>query len=226
MTSTALVFVGHYKERIIDSIRAARRYSIGKIILITGEQESRGEIKSREVAEELENDLRQIFDVTTTRIDKLDVMRAAGQITDIIRKEQDDGHKVIINMSNSLRTFSIAAYISGCVTRSLMVTAIPRYDKNDEEVGIEDLIELPALPLFSLRDEQRRILEAIGDGVDSLDDLVLRLNPKMKKNSDDFAKERSRLSHHIKKFEEMGIVIKEKSGKNVGVQLTGLGEIL
>ena len=90
-----------------------------------------------------------------------------------------------------------AAYISGCITRARMITAIPKYDKNDNEIGIENLIELPALPLFYLRDEQRRILTGIGAGVESLDDLVVRLNPKIKKSTNAFAKERSRLSHHL-----------------------------
>ena len=81
-----------------------------------------------------------------------------------------------------------------------MITAIPKYDKNDNEIGIEDLIDLPFLPLFSIKDEQRRILEAVGDGVDSLDDLVMRLNPKMKKSTDAFPKERSRSQSPSEKF--------------------------
>jgi CRISPR-associated protein Csa3 len=183
-------------------------------------------MKSRQIAEELKTDLTPFFDVAIMQIDKRDIMRAAGQITRIIRDENSQGRDVLINMSGSLRTFSIAAYISGCVTRSRMITAIPKYDKNDNEIGIEDLIDLPPLPLFNLKDEQRRILEGVGDGVDSLDDLVMRLNPRMKKNSDAFPKERSRLSHHLKNFEEIGLVRKEKNGKNVGVQLTGLGKIV
>ncbi len=226
MATTAIVFVGHTKERLIESIRGSRKYSIEKIILVTGEQESTGEMKSRRVAEEMAADLRALFDITITAVDKKDVMRAAGQITNLVRAEQAKGNDVLINVSGSLRTFAIAAYISGCITHSRIITAIPKYDRHDNEIGIEDLIELPPLPLLILKEEQRRILAGIGDGVSSLDDLVLRLNSKMKKNSDAFAKERSRLSHHLKNFEEMGLVIKEKSGKNVAVRLSGLGGIV
>ena len=62
-------------------------------------------------------------------------------------------------------------------------------------------------------------------GVSSLDELVLLLDPKIKKGTDAFASERSRLSHHLKNFEGMGLVTKNKSGTNVGVRLTGLGEM-
>jgi len=250
MTTTALVFIGHTKERIIESIRSIRSFSIDKIILVVGEQESTGEEKARGIAEELSQDLKTFFDVETVRIDKKDVMRAAQQIMGMIRSEQASGRDVLLNMSGSLRTFSIAAYIAGCITGSKMITAIPEYDENDNEIGIEDIIELPALPLNTLKEEQLRILAALGGdlrespstpsrkkkttasktksrsgGVSSLDELVLLLDPEIKKGTDAFASERSRLSHHLKNFEGMGLVTKNKSGKNVGVRLTGLGEM-
>jgi len=251
MATTALVFIGHTKERIIESIRSVRPFSIDKIILVVGEQESTGEQKARGIAEELTLDLATFFDVETIRIDKKDVMRAAQQITGIIRNEQASGRDVLLNMSASLRTFSIAAYIAGCITRSKMISAIPKYDKDDHEVGIEDIIDLPALPINTLKEEQLRILTALGrdrseqsatpsrkkkadrisettsksGGVASLDELVLLLDPKIKKGTDAFATERSRLSHHLKNFESLGLVTKVKSGKNVMVRLTGLGEM-
>ena len=251
MATTALVFIGHTKERIIESIRGVRSVSIDKIILVVGEQQTTGEQKARGIAEELTKDLATFFDVETTRIDKKDVMRAAQQITGIIRKEQASGRDVLLNMSASLRTFSIAGYISGCITRSKMISAIPKYDNDDNEIGIEDIIDLPALPINTLKEEQIRILTALwGDrneptvtpsrkkkaekvfettsrygGVSSLDELVLLLDPKIKKGTDAFATERSRLSHHLKNFESMGLVTKTKSGKNVEVRLTGLGEM-
>jgi len=251
MATTALVFIGHTKERIIESIRSVRPFSIDKIILVVGEQVSTGEQKARGIAEELTLDLATFFDVETTRIDKKDVMRAAQQITGIIRNEQALGRDVLLNMSASLRTFSIAAYIAGCITRSKMISAIPKYDKDDNEIGIEDIVDLPALPINTLKEEQLRILTALGrdrseppatssrkkkadresettsrsGGVASLDELVLLLDPKLKKGSDAFASERSRLSHHLKNFESMGLVTKVKSGKNVEVRLTGLGEM-
>ncbi|MCX6697452.1 MAG: DUF6293 family protein, partial [Methanoregula sp.] len=156
MATTALVFVGHHKDRIIESIRSVRSFSVDKIIFIVGEQESTGEKIARGIAKELTVDLKTFFDVEIKKIDKKDIMRAASQITDLIRNEQTDSRVVLLNMSGSLRTFSIAAYIAGCITRSKMITAIPEYDENDNEIGIEDIIHLPILPLTMLKEEQRR----------------------------------------------------------------------
>ena len=68
--------------------------------------------------------------------------------------------------------------------------------------------------------------QAIGDGIDSLDDLILKLNPEIKRESEEFKKERSRLSHHIAKLVDKKIVTKQKIGRNVKIRLTPLGSIL
>ena len=112
------------------------------------------------------------------------------------------------------------------MTQSRAITVIPKYNDIDEEIGIESIIDLPILPVTPLRKEHIDILKAIRDGVSSLDELVFRINPQLKKTSEEFPKERSRLSHHIKNFESMGLIVKEKSGKNVGIRVTALGEML
>ena len=70
------------------------------------------------------------------------------------------------------------------------------------------------------------IIMAIVDGVSLLDVLVFLMNLGMKKPSKEFPKDGSRLSHHIKNFESIGLIVKEKSGKNVGIRMTGLGKML
>lgn len=222
-----IVFVGHTKERLIESTtHLLREYPIERVILIVGKQKSSGELKCRQVAEELTHDLAPFFSVSTSQVDKKDVMRAACQLTQIIRGEQAAERNVIINLSDSLRTFSIAGYIAACMTQSRAITVIPKYNDEDEEIGIESVIDLPILPVTPLRDEHMKIMEGIGSGVSSLDELVIRLNPSLKKSSPAFAKERSRLSHHIKNFEIMGLIVKEKRGKQVGIRVTALGGMI
>ena len=221
-----IVFVGHYKDRLIESIRHLREYPIERIILVVGKQKSTGERKSQDVAEELKQDLAQLFDVSIIKVDKEDVMLAASTLTSIIRKEQAAGNNVVLNLSGSLRTFSIAGYISGCMTQSRAITVIPKYNDDDVEIGIESIIDLPILPVTPLRKEHVDIISAIDKGVSSLDELVFRMNPNMKRTSEEFPRERSRLSHHVKNFESMGLIVKEKTGKNVGIKVTALGEMI
>jgi CRISPR-associated protein Csa3 len=82
---------------------------------------------------------------------------------------------------------------------------------------------VPALPVCFLRDEQMQIILSIDEGVDSLDELIMRLNPSLEKYSNDFYKERSRVSHHLKVLEESGFIFKSKKGRNISVNLSDLG---
>ncbi len=226
MPATQIVFVGHHKERLIESIRALREYPVTKIILAVGQQDSSGEKKARKVAEELKNELKTVFDVEIVEIDKKNVMNAALQLVELINAEKDNGNETILNVSGSLRTFAIAAYIAGCVTGSRVISSIPLYDEKNEEIGIEEVVEIPILPVDFLGKEHMEILLAIGDGVESLDEIVFKLNPGIEKGSKEFTKERSRISHHLAKLENVGLITKEKFGRNVKITPTSLGRIL
>ncbi|WP_290597210.1 MULTISPECIES: DUF6293 family protein [unclassified Archaeoglobus] len=222
---TQFVFVGHKKEKLIESIRALREQPISKIILFVGEEELPGESKARRTAEELKKDLETIYDVEIAKIDKRNVIRAAKQLVEMINREKERGKDVLLNASGSLRSVAIAAYIAACVTGSRIVTSIPKYDEKEEEIGIEEIIEVPTLPIDFPGEEQIQILSAVDSGVNSLDELVLKLNPDMEKKSKEFFSERSRLSHHLSKLEKAGFVVRMKRGRNVRIELTPLGRI-
>jgi len=224
--ATQIVFVGHHKDRLIESIKALRMYPVSKVILAVGEQKSSGEKKARKIADEMVHELQTVWDTEIVEIDKKNVIRAASQLIRIIRAEKENREEAILNVSGSLRTFSIAAYIAACITSSKIISSIPQYDENDEEVGIEEIVEIPILPVDFPGREQFELIENIGDGVDSLDELVFILNPAIKKGTQEFMSERSRISHHIAKLERAGFVQRTKVGRNVRIEVTGLGDML
>lgn len=223
---TQLVFVGHHKERLLESIRALRELPVTKIILFVGEEELPGEEKVRKTAKELKKELEIVWDVEIARVDKKNAIRAAIQLIEVVNRERRDSKEVVINASGSLRTLAIAGYIAACVTNSRIFTSIPRYNEKEEEVGIEEIIEIPTLPIDFPAKEQVEILTAIDGGVNALDELIARLNPGMDRSSEEFFKERSRVSHHIAKLERIGAVRKRKVGRNVRIELTPLGHFL
>jgi len=225
MTYTHIVFVGHHRERLIESITGYRKYPIRRVVLVLGDDDSTGERISRKVATKVKSDLSPVYEVTIAKVDKRNVMNAASRIIDIILSERKDGRRCILNMSGSLRTYAIAAYIAGCLTRSPMITSIPRYDEEDREVGIEEIIELPTIPVQFPRKDQAELLGAIATSSGYVEDLILQISPGAKDVPGELARERSRIAHHIRKIEEMGFVTKEKSGKQVMFSLSPLGRI-
>lgn len=222
IVTVQIVFVGHHKNRLLESIKVLREYPVSKIILAVGEQRSRGEEIARRVARKIESEVKAVWDAEVAEVDKKDTIRAASQLVQLINSQKED---VILNVSGSLRTFSIAAYIAASVTGSRVISSIPQYDENDVEVGIEEIVEIPILPVNLPGKEQMEIINAL-DGERTLDELVFKLNPGMKKDSQEFKSERSRISHHIARLEDVGFVKRRKEGRNVKIKVTDLGEIL
>jgi len=223
MPVTQIVFVGHTKERLVESIRALRELPVTKIVLAVGKPDTSGERVAKRIAEELKNELKAVFEVEIVEVDKRDVMGAVIELVELIEKEKEKGNYVILNVSGSLRTFAIAAYIAACITASRIFSSIPRYDEEENEVGIEEIVEIPVLPVEFPGKEQLEIISAIDGGVSSLDELVLRLRPGIEKGLKEFRSERSRLSHHIAKLEKAGFVRRKKAGRQVRIELTELG---
>ena len=226
MPLTQILFVGHTKERLVESIRALRELPVTRIILAVGKPDTSGERIAKRIAEELKNELKTVFEVEIVEIDKMNVMNAVIELANIIEKEKEKGGEAILNVSGSLRTFAIAAYIAACITSSRVFSSIPRYDEEENEIGIEEVVEIPVLPVEFPGKEQLEVITAIDGGVSSLDELVLRLNPGIEKGSKEFRSERSRLSHHIAKLEKAGFVRRRKMGRQVRIELTELGEAI
>lgn len=210
----------------MDSISMLSDYPMGRIILVVGEQQSSGEGKSRALAEEMMHDLEKTFEVEIAYVDKKDITRGSVQIVELIRYEKERGNNVVVNISGSLRTFAVAGYIAGSITGCDIIASIPEYSESGEEIGVEEIIEIPTLPVCFLRDEQMKIVIAIEKGVNSLDELIMRLKPSIIKYSDEFYKERSRVSHHLKVLEDSGFVVKKRNGRQISVKLSELGNMM
>ena len=226
MQNTQIIFVGHHKEKLLESIKALHEFPCKKIILIVGEPISSGENKARRISKEIKNELETIWEVQERKINKKNVLTATFQLLDLIIKENKEGFNVLINASGSLRTFAIAAYIACSCTRSRLITSIPRYDEQDNEVGIEEIIELPLVPVNFPTEEQKKILFGIQDQNKSLKDLIIELNSTISIKKGEFQKERSRISHHLANLEEILLIKRTKVGKNVMINLTFLGKVM
>lgn len=226
MQNTHIVFVGHHKEKLLESIRALQEYPTKKIILIVGESVTTGEKKAREIAKEIRLELEPVWEVHERRIEKTNILNAVNQLLDLVLKEQKAGYSVTLNISGSLRTFAIAAYIVGCCTKSRIITSIPRYDEWDNEVGVENLIELPLIPISFPTEEQKKILLGIQNEPNSLKNLVFQLDSTVSQERGALQKERSRISHHLSNMEKFKLIKKEKKGQNVRISLTFLGELM
>ena len=201
-------------------------YPPSNFILVTGEPETTGEQKAQLIAEEMHKELATpIYNVSIQKINKIDIAQAVRQLVAILNTEKGLKGNNLLNISGSLRTFSVVGYIVACLTQSKLVSVIPKYDESGNEIAIEKHIEIPILPFLPPGEEHLKILSAIGPGIESLEQLVFLLCPHCKKNTQKYNSERARISYYVDLLEKTGHLIRVKQGKTVHIHLTDLGKI-
>lgn len=220
---THIVLVGHTKDILVNSVK---QFPVHKVILIVGKDSKvTGENKVYETASKIEQELKGFVDIERKEVDKLDVLSGAIDILKIIKEEKAKEHDIKINISGSLRTIGIACYIAALITGTEVYSALPEYDSK-EIIGIKEILKVPLFPIKDISDEQMRILRVLeGNGVASIEELITKLNPDLVKETKEYSNERARLSHHLNILRNDGLLESEKTGKNVKLSLSKIGEI-
>lgn len=221
------IFIGHHKERLMESIKHWQtEYPPRKFVLLTGEERTSGEARADTIAKEMQQELQTpLYDVIIHKVSKLDLIKTISQLSEVISSLKKEGYQILLNISGSLRIFTVAAMIVAYLTQSELVSAIPRYDENFNEIGVEEHIKIPVLPLTQLNEEQITILSKINSGVDSVGALVLKISPDCKKDKKKYRSERSRITYYLNSLEEAGFLFRKREGKNTRIQLTELGSL-
>ena len=221
-----IVFVGHHDQRIIESIRKAGEMC-EKIVLVKGQDPNiEGEDICWATTSKLESELSLFWSIEIIAVDKINVLNSIQQLLEYIKLAKGGGNDITINASGSMRTLAIAGYFAACITKCRFFTALPRYDLQGRDIGTDHIIDVPKLPFQLPGREQLEILSLIGNGIASLDELVSLGKSNLIKNTMEFRNERSRLSHHLAKMEEIGMIQRERKRKNIHIVLTPLGKAL
>lgn len=225
-----IFFVGYSKERLLRALNTLKDYPTDKVILIVGKQNAEENILKKIAEEVVENELK-LWNVEIVEIDKENILNATYELIQLIKGQNEED--TILNISGSLWTFAVAAYISASITGSRLISSIPVFSEKGEEIDVKGFIEIPVLPIDFPNDDQIDILTAIGDGVNSLDEIVSRLPPPKPKGGGyirgvripKHERSKSGISHHLSKIEAKGFVRKTKVGRNVRIELTALGKM-
>lgn len=215
---THIVPVGFSSDKLIYSLK---QFPVHKIILLTHQ----GDEKNERVQSAVDG-IKQAFkgfEIQDRVVDRENVLDSSLQMLDIIQEETKKGSTVMINISGGLRNIGISAYIVSLVSDIPIYSDIPEYTENTYH--LKGVLDIPLVPIKELAKEQVSILGELGDGIESVDVLISLLKPNLEKGTTDFANERSRLSHHIKKLRTAGFIETEKSSKNLAIRKSKLGEI-
>lgn len=223
---THIVPVGFTPEKLIESVGyLVRQHVAHKVIIVTLKgDENRESVQA--ALKKLRDGLKAIgikIQLEEQVVSREDAFKITIDLLKMIEGEAKNGRLVKINIAGGMRHVGIAAYIASLVSRVEVYSDLPESSGGD--YMLNGILEIPSIPIKEIPSEQSEILQVLGDGVDSLDDLVKKMKPQFEKGADEYNNERSRLSHHLKKLEEDGFVIKEKRKKTVSIQRSNLGEI-
>jgi len=213
-----LVPVGHQAATLVGSLR---RYPVDRVVLVLGSHvELEGEKKAREVAKHVRKELGSI-PCEDFVIDLDDVSSASLALAERIKEEGKKGCIVMVNLSGSLRSAGIAAYLAALVTGAPAYMGLPDY-RDGKVVGVRDVKEVPSIPLLEVSSGKKDILAALNAAGGSmlLEDLI-----KSTGGDKSAVSERSRLSYHIGDLKEEGLIDSVKEGRNLKVSLTFAGRL-
>jgi CRISPR-associated protein Csa3 len=210
--------VGHTPQTLIESLR---HYPVSKVVFLTGDKEdSEGEKKARKVLA----DVKTALGTTPTDsiyLDLDDIPGCALKIIEQVKKEKSK--EVLFNLSGSLRSLDLACYMAALATNTKTYVGIPKYQKG-KITGISEVKEIPLIPIKPYYPEKTKILQTLKTEK-TLEELITILKPKLKKKTQAYLTERSRLSHHIKDLNKDRLIQTRKEGKKITIKLTALGKL-
>jgi len=212
---THIISVGGGKGTILDGLK---QHLIHKAVLLINNNNA----ECLGVANELENALNGFADVKRENLEDKNIFEIALKLVDIIKKERASKSEVLLNVSSSSGDIGIACYLASLTTDTKIYTTVTN-EKNGDLLRIQEILPFPKKEIPK---EQVCILEFLNEKeVESLDELIIRIKPKIKKNTTLFNNERARICHHIKSLKNNGIIETEKVGKTLKIEINSIGEL-
>jgi len=217
-----IIPVGHTKETLMEGMR---QYPFHKVVLLLGKELSPGEERAREIADEMEEELSSLAEVRRLHVDLDSIYDAAIDIAKAIAEERKAGYEVLVNASGSLRTIGISSYLACALTRTRLYVAVPAYESG-RITGIRKVVEVPLFPVKEIGEEELLILQHLQNktSVSSLTELIEGVS-SLGRGSSAYNREKARMSYHVKKLREEGLIEAVKKGKNLHMSLTPLGRL-
>ncbi len=216
---THIIPTGTSKDRILQGLK---QHLVHKAVLLVGFDDTLEKNLIVKTARAIDDALRGFAEVEILELETNDVFEIALKLVDMINNERKNNREVMINASCSTSNVGIACYIAALATKATLYTTVSKCGKDK----LPKVQLISPFPLKEIPPEQIEILEALlGKGVDSLDELINKMRPHLKKNTTAFNNERARICHHIRALREAGLVETEKVGKNLRVNLNSIGQI-
>lgn len=212
---THISVVGKYKEKVIESIK---HYPVNRVVLLMERDE-----KYREVAQAIEKEIKGFVGTEIVEMEREDILKNAMKVIDLINEEREKGYDVKLNISDSADNLGVSCYLAALATGVEIYSAMSKVE-DGKIVGVSSVYEVPLFPLKEVGEEREKIMRILYESeINSMDEIIYKINPNVKEK--ELLGERARISYHIKMLKDYGFVESQRTGKNVRLRLTSLGEL-
>jgi hypothetical protein len=236
---THVIPMGLEIDRVIGGIR---RFPSNHVIFVYSKnRELEVEQMSRENAKKIKETIQPLADVEEIELDYHDFKSSFKVFNELFRELKDEGYEVYFNTSAGTRVVSSAGLIAAFLTGVNPYYVIPETYELPEgktvlSTGVRDVKALPVMDVTTPKPGEVIILRALGSHEGRIEkqvDLIPTLESMdffdekgdIEDDKDYKARQKSKLSQHLKNMRDKGFVKIEKRGKYDRLNLTESGEL-
>lgn len=212
-----IVSLGLEKDIVLESIKRSG-HPIHKAILVLAKSENNQVLEN---AEEIEKKLSVLVDVERIYTEGEGILSSATEILSKVKKEIEDENEVLVNLSDSSNGLCMACFIAAQISGCKLYIA-----KTNGSGAVKAVEEIPRLPLKMINKDKMELIKTIKKNrstVESIDKAIDLFEGKAA-DTKSYMAQRARMNYHLKCLEGDGFLKTQRTGKNVMVTLTELGE--
>lgn len=202
-------------------LKGIKQLPADKVINVTGKGILNKSVDSGTInAEDVLGDYAK---VTSEDVDMDDTFKSVRDLISLIRDEKVKSHKVFLNLTGATRDITIVGYVASLIsnTRAYSTHSI---DGGDNLTNIEHKISRPFYPISKPLRDQFKLMYELGTGeAGSLDELMQRIHPDLKKGSKEYIENKEKMNEYVEILGNNGFIEIVKTGETKVIKLSKEG---
>ena len=161
--------------------------------------------------------------VASEDIDMDDTFKSVRDIISLIRNEKVKSHKVFLNLTGATGDLTIVGYVASLISNT-RVYSTHSIDGGDNLTNIEHKITRPFYPISKPLRDQFRLMYELGTGeAGSLDELMQRIHPDLKKGSKEYVQKKEKMNDYVEILGNNGFIEIVETGETKVIKLSKQG---
>ncbi len=161
--------------------------------------------------------------VASKDVDMDDTFKSVRDIVSLIQNEKDKSRKVFLNLTGATGDLTIVGYVASLITNSRAYST-HSIDGGDNLTNIEHKITRPFYPISEPLRDQFKLMYELGTGeAGSLDELMQRIHPDLKKGRKEYIQKNEEMNDYVEILGNNGFIEIVETGETKVIKLSKQG---